>query len=286
MSDMRIVYDPATQSFDYEMCHGALDLSDYLLNAVWVSLFSDARALDDDVIPDGSAQQRGWWGDQFLLDDGQSLGSRRWLLSREKQLDSVLRDLEEYDSEALQWLVDEGIASRIEVVCSNGELRGWLIETIRIYRTTQDNSPWEFAWKEQLNPQRCEDKFEQSPVIVVYPPIDENSISLGLHSYASLINALSLGASGLAFTQLALHSYAVLRQALQIGDVALQPVSIGVDSYNALIAGAALGDEALQPATGNIHSYNAFIQGVAVGNAALNQSSLIIDSYSTLIGAA
>lgn len=164
MADMRMVFDPLNQRFDYELCQGSIDLNDELAQAVFLSIFTDARALDDDVIPDGTRQRRGWWGDQFILSEGGSIGSRRWLLDRSKQVDSVLRDLEEYDSEALQWLIDEGIASRVEVICERGELQGWLLETIRIYRSSEDNSLWEFAWEAQINPQRCKDKFEQPPV--------------------------------------------------------------------------------------------------------------------------
>jgi|GEM_PF-340292 len=309
MADLKVTFDPITGAFDFQLCHGTVVADDGLRTAVIISLFTDARARDDDEIPDGSNDRRGWWGAKLLYGDSIIMGSRRWLLGREKQLDSVLRKLEEYDGEALKWLVDEGIASRVEVIAEHDGPERWL-ETIRIYKIGEI-SPWEFSWEfERSGRQSCAQKFEQPPVVVVYPPIDENSISLVLHSYAALINAAPLGASGLAPTQLSLHSYAVLSQALQIGDVALQPArigldsynalisantigdvelqpaNIGLDSYNALIAGAALGDGPLQPATANLHSYNALIQGAAVGNAALNPSSLTIDSYSTLIGAA
>lgn len=55
---------------------------------------------------------RDWWCDAF---SDQPHGSRLWLLSREKELDSVLRRAREYASEALEWVTQAGIASTVEV---------------------------------------------------------------------------------------------------------------------------------------------------------------------------
>ena len=46
---------------------------------------------------------------------GDLIGSRLWLLARSKQLPQVLRAAELYASEALQWLVDDGVASAVDV---------------------------------------------------------------------------------------------------------------------------------------------------------------------------
>ncbi len=85
-----------------------------LRTAVVLSLFLDARAKDDDEIPDGSADRRGWWADAYgQLPD--TIGSRLWLLSREKQLASVLARAKEYAEEALAWLVADGVARSVLV---------------------------------------------------------------------------------------------------------------------------------------------------------------------------
>ncbi|AUZ85783.1 phage GP46 family protein [Methylophaga nitratireducenticrescens] len=83
-----------------------------LKSAVIVSLFTDARAHDDDIIPDGTTNRRGHWADAFRE---RSLGSRLWLLSREKQLPSVLDRAQQYASEALQWLIDDNVAETVDV---------------------------------------------------------------------------------------------------------------------------------------------------------------------------
>ena len=88
------------------------DVDQGLESAVLVSLFTDARAQDDDVIPDGSTDQRGHWADSY---SDSSLGSRLWLLHREKQLPEVLSRAKDYVYEALQWLMDDNVASAITV---------------------------------------------------------------------------------------------------------------------------------------------------------------------------
>ncbi len=97
-------------------------LSDFaqkqLPRAVINSLFSWRRADDDDDLPGTSRE--GWWADSFD-DDGDQFGSRLWLLSRSKVTDEVLLHAEEYAQEALQWLVDDGVATSIDVSAERGD---------------------------------------------------------------------------------------------------------------------------------------------------------------------
>ena len=99
--------------------------------AVIVSLFTDRRAANDDEIPDGTDDRRGSWQDQYLEDPNDLQGSRLWLLSREKQLPSVLTRAKEYAEEALQWLVDDGVATAVTVTPSWAS-NGWLDLRVRI----------------------------------------------------------------------------------------------------------------------------------------------------------
>lgn len=108
-----------------------------LTTAVILSLFCDARAREDDVIPDGTKNVRGWWADTVaplpttginLREDtlsGDRLGSRLWLLHREKQLPEVLRRAKDYAEEALQWLITDGEARAVKVTPSIIR-QGWL----------------------------------------------------------------------------------------------------------------------------------------------------------------
>ncbi len=102
-------------------------LYDRLTSAVVVSLFSDRRAAVDDPLPDPAADRRGWVGD--ALSPGATgaggaylsaarLGSRLWLLKREKQTEATRRRAEDYAREALAWLVEDGHATAIDVTAA------------------------------------------------------------------------------------------------------------------------------------------------------------------------
>lgn len=85
-----------------------LATEDGLRSAVIVSLFTDRRAEIDDEIPDGSGDRRGWWADP-------TLGSRLWLLARAKQTPDTLARARAYAIEALQWLIDDGVGTAVDV---------------------------------------------------------------------------------------------------------------------------------------------------------------------------
>lgn len=89
---------------------GDLATGNELSTAVMLSLFTDRRANDDDVIPDGT-DPRGWWADAM---DGQRIGSRLWLLENSRNLAETLLLAGEYAEEALRWLVDDGIAKSVK----------------------------------------------------------------------------------------------------------------------------------------------------------------------------
>ncbi len=78
-----------------------------LQTAVLISLFTDAVADEDDVIPDGSADPRGWWAGP--------IGSKLWLRTRSKALPAlpalVKRDIEQ----ALEWLLIDGVVAAVDV---------------------------------------------------------------------------------------------------------------------------------------------------------------------------
>lgn len=87
-----------------------------LQTCVVLSLFTDRRARADDPLPATSADRRGWVGD--ALGDGDQWGSRLWLLRRAKETEETRRRAEEYAREALQWLISDTLASRLDVAAS------------------------------------------------------------------------------------------------------------------------------------------------------------------------
>ncbi|MDX2094369.1 MAG: phage GP46 family protein [Alphaproteobacteria bacterium] len=98
---------------------GALLSESTLQTAVLISLLTERRAEPDDRLPTPARADRlippdrkGWAGDGF---DGRRIGSRLWLLQREKQTPETLRRAISYAREALQWLIDDAHVNSIDV---------------------------------------------------------------------------------------------------------------------------------------------------------------------------
>ena len=106
-----------------------------LRTAVVLSLFLDGRARRGDQLPDGSGDRRGWWADALAEDD--PIGSRLWLLSREKQTAEVAERAREYTEEALAWLIRDGVARAVRAEAEWVE-RGLLGLRVEIERPTGD----------------------------------------------------------------------------------------------------------------------------------------------------
>lgn len=106
--DLAIAFDSTGSRFDLTLSGYDLTTERGMRSAVVASLFSDRRAEPDDDIPDGTVDRRGWWADS-------KFGSRLWLLSREKELPATLQRAREYTVEALQWLIDDDVATTITV---------------------------------------------------------------------------------------------------------------------------------------------------------------------------
>ena len=73
------------------------------------------------------------------LASGDRIGSRLWLLSREKQLAGVLDRARHYAEEALAWLVEDGVATAVSVTASSPR-SGWLALEVTI--TLPDSSEY------------------------------------------------------------------------------------------------------------------------------------------------
>lgn len=130
-------------SGDIALSGANLATDEGLQTAVIVSLFTDRRAEVDDVVPDGSDDRRGWWADAYPNIEGDRIGSRLWLLYREKQLSSVLARSREYAEEALRWLLDDGIASAVRVQAEVVQ-QGMLGLAVEIERPARDVIEYRF----------------------------------------------------------------------------------------------------------------------------------------------
>lgn len=146
MSDVKTLYNGFLEGADLALDGLGLIPDGGLETAVILSLFSDRRAADDDTLPDGSDDRRGWWGDLVPLYPDYQLGSRLWLLSREKQLPVVLERARLYAEEALAWLVQCGAAAQVSVTATNPR-PGWLALAVAIEAPGQRQQTYQFSWE-------------------------------------------------------------------------------------------------------------------------------------------
>lgn len=117
-----------------------------LNRAVIISLFTWRRANPDDLI---EGQKMGYWGDAAEPPEtNDKIGSRLWLLSREKILPSTFNRAREYAQEALQWLIDDGVASKVDVLAERYGNDGIALQCT-IYRVDGSQAVLRFdnAWE-------------------------------------------------------------------------------------------------------------------------------------------
>lgn len=114
MADIALTFDATAARADWTIAGGLLATGGDLQTAVLISLFTD-KLLPSDLEPtDGSTDRRGWWGDTYR--DGQ-IGSLLWTLERavKSNAASLLASAQKICLDALQWLVDDGVAATVTV---------------------------------------------------------------------------------------------------------------------------------------------------------------------------
>lgn len=146
--DIMIAFDDKLLVGDIREVAGDLETDPSIRTAVVISLFTDRLANTDDELPAGDSDRRGWWGDLLPEIEGDQIGSRRWLYVREKQSAETAEKIREADQEALEHLIDDGIATAVSVT-TEWIARGVLAEGIAITKPDGDivnfrfNQLWE-----------------------------------------------------------------------------------------------------------------------------------------------
>lgn len=119
-----IAWDAARQLGDIVVDAAAQDLktSNPIETAVLICLMTDRR-VDASELPDGESN-RGWPGDGFDLVPGERpLGSKLWLLRRRALTNADGSDIaieaQDHAREALQVLIDQGVAVRADVTATS-----------------------------------------------------------------------------------------------------------------------------------------------------------------------
>lgn len=136
MTDIALVFDPKTMSFDYALDGAQLLQDDGLTTAIYLSWFCDKRADPGDVLPEeqpgpfglnrqSGGDRRGWWGDFMTpatarLLPGQPypvpayrIGSRFWMFRRRKMTAQLVSEVQAEAVDCLSWMKTDGLAKSI-----------------------------------------------------------------------------------------------------------------------------------------------------------------------------
>lgn len=139
--DIKIVWNTDLNQGDFDFLNDDLIRDGGLQTAVIISLFTDARASDDDQLDDKD-DRRGWFGDLVSKVEGDRWGSKLWLLNRSKTTQENIVLTKVYIKEALQWMLDDGVAAKILIEVERAgspENNGleWKVEILKIDGNTE-----------------------------------------------------------------------------------------------------------------------------------------------------
>lgn len=153
MSDLGLVWENGKADILLNANGDDLQQDFDLKTAVVVSLFSDARAATRDL-PSIDADPRGWWNAE--------IGSLLWLLSREKTIPVNLEKGIVYIRNALNWLIEQGIASKIDV---SGAIENQYRFKFQIRILKSLDSRYDYLWKDIQNQSY---EFDRSKFFITY----------------------------------------------------------------------------------------------------------------------
>lgn len=108
--DVRVIWDNTQALGDWGLAEGDLETGQDLETACLVSLFTDALATADFIPTDGTTDRRGWWANTYQTTPP---GSNLWQLDRAKKTRDTLGAARGYVLDALQWLIDDGVANNV-----------------------------------------------------------------------------------------------------------------------------------------------------------------------------
>lgn len=108
--------------FDIAIESGDIKSVDSLETALYVSLFTDARATDQQVFT--PEYRRGWIGNLASPVEGRQLGGLMWLIDQRRLTQTTLNEVVDYARKSLQWMVDDGLCVKTAVSGSIIPARG------------------------------------------------------------------------------------------------------------------------------------------------------------------
>jgi phage gp46-like protein len=146
---IHLLYDNQAQESDINRNSGNILTDETFETAVYISLFTRRKALDDDELPDTRSHREGWWADEYADIENDFIGSRLWLLSREGATNATMATAKVYIQEALQWMIDDGIAESIDVIVERQQSH-CLVFQVNITRPNKIAPRWQSIWTAHL----------------------------------------------------------------------------------------------------------------------------------------
>lgn len=151
--DIALILNPLDNTIDIGVANNDLVTDAGIQTAVLISLFTNQRTTEDDPPPDEQSGLGGWWGDQFQANPNDLIGSKLWLLRRAKTEQDTLNRAEEYSKEALQWMIDDGVAQTVDCSASYDQNKA-LILSINITKPSGPNLNYKYKLKWQVEADR------------------------------------------------------------------------------------------------------------------------------------
>lgn len=127
-------YDIAFNSdkgyYDFNIVNGEIETTQGLDTAVLMSLFVDKRAAQSEV--PRPELRRGWAGNLLSDYSNYEIGSKLWLLQQARRDNTTLNLIQTYTYDCLSWMLDDQLASKIEVKAEY--IQNKLLLTVIIYK--------------------------------------------------------------------------------------------------------------------------------------------------------
>jgi phage gp46-like protein len=141
--DITILWDNTQGLGDWGLAEGDVLTGQDLETACLTSLFSDRLATPDFAPTDGTTDRRGWWADTYI---DAPLGSNLWQLDRAKSTRATLGLARNYALGCLKWLIDDGIAARVDVNTAWLKAPTMLGIAVAITRPNGSQTRFMFGW--------------------------------------------------------------------------------------------------------------------------------------------
>jgi hypothetical protein len=113
-TDIKLIFNEDQQYYDIDFKNGDFLLTQGLETAILMSIYCQQR--DDSI--EVSSSRGGWAGNELQSVAGFQQGSKLWTLYQSAATEDVANLAQNFIEDALQWLIDDGIAEEISVVTS------------------------------------------------------------------------------------------------------------------------------------------------------------------------